>query len=127
MLFSKQRNLNPVFTADNRNDFFSGFSDKSIKEIKSLEQSLLEKNSTNFTIIGFCSCCQKKVSFIVDYQWAVEITNGKLQPNWRERIECPECHLNNRQRLMVTLIRQFSKKKPIFSIYFMEQVTPIFA
>jgi SAM-dependent methyltransferase len=47
-------------------------------------------------------------------------------PNWRERLECPNCQMNNRQRLVTTLVKQILHNQPRKSVYLMEQVTPIF-
>ena len=44
----------------------------------------------------------------------------------RERLECPLCKMNNRQRLVTTIIEQLLINAKIQNIYFMEQVTPIF-
>jgi len=47
-------------------------------------------------------------------------------PNWRERLVCIFCEMNNRQRLIGGLIKQHCESKPSQQIYFMEQVTPIY-
>ncbi len=47
-------------------------------------------------------------------------------PNWRERLECPLCRMNNRQRLIATLVKQRLDGSTKKHIYFMEQVTPIY-
>jgi SAM-dependent methyltransferase len=57
----------------------------------------------------------------------VEMEHGWL-PNWRERMVCPRCGLNNRQRMMAyaarNLVRQYRDRRT--DVYLMEQVTPIF-
>lgn len=35
---------------------------------------------------------------MVDYQWGDTGPDGSRRPNWRERLVCPKCHLNNRMR-----------------------------
>lgn len=55
-----------------------------------------------FEVHGYCVVCETDVGFLVDYQggpWAGP--EGRLTPNWRERLECPHCHLNNRMRAAV--------------------------
>lgn len=78
-----------------------------------------------FYVPGFCIACNRKSLFLVDGQFGGEVVDGALMPNWRERMECKYCHMNNRQRLIVGLILQKVVNKSL-SIYFMEQVTPIF-
>lgn len=73
-----------------------------------------------------CLCCNQEVQMVIDSKWGGSFENGKLNPNWRERIECPQCHMNNRQRLMATLVKQFLSDRKKSKVYFMEQVTPIF-
>ena len=47
-------------------------------------------------------------------------------PNWRERLVCPNCQMNNRQRLIASLIMQELSNHQRKKVYFMEQITPIF-
>ena len=49
-------------------------------------------------------------------------------PNWRERLVCPFCQLNNRQRLVATVMKQRLEKyyTRTATIYLMEQVTAFY-
>ena len=75
---------------------------------------------------GFRVPCNKKVSFLVDMQSGGQLQGNEWVPNWRERLECPLCRMNNRQRLIATLIKQELDVQHKKHVYFMEQVTPIY-
>lgn len=79
-----------------------------------------------FAVEGFCVPCNKQVQFLVDMQSGGQRHAHGWIPNWRERLECPYCRMNNRQRLIATLIKQSLANKHEQKVYFMEQVTPIF-
>ncbi len=83
-------------------------------------------DNKEFIIDGYCDPCEKDVPFIVDMKWGGREVDNKWIPNWRERLECPYCGMNNRQRLITTLIKQELVGKINQKIYLMEQVTPIF-
>lgn len=53
-----------------------------------------------FYYSGTCAICNSQQNFIMDYRYAQE-WNGQLIPNWRERMVCPNCGCNSRQRLIV--------------------------
>jgi len=79
-------------------------------------------------VAGYCRVCEREVALLVDRQCgAVEAARGWL-PNWRERMVCPRCALNNRQRVIADAARRavcgYRDRRP--DVYLMEQVTPIF-
>jgi SAM-dependent methyltransferase len=118
--------LVPIISIDSRVLFERVKSGEHVQKDILLCKDLIQKSNLNFfTVHGFCIPCKKKTEFIVDAQFGGEIKNGILSPNWRERMECKYCRMNNRQRLIAGLIIQKSKNKRL-SIYFMEQVTPIY-
>ena len=88
------------------------------------EKSLL-KDSNPFNLGGYCYPCKKRVQFLVDYQYASEI-DGVLTPNWRERLVCPSCGLNNRMRSAIHLFHKLLKPDKKSHIYLTEQRTPLF-
>lgn len=67
---------------------------------------------------GHCAVCGKDTMFIYDHQYA---SAGGV--NWRERLLCAKCGLNNRQRLAMHLLRRFGAKRGS-RIYATEQTTP---
>lgn len=81
-----------------------------------------------YQVPGYCRVCEREVEFLVDRQCgAVESARSWL-PNWRERMVCPRCALNNRQRMIAEtarrVVRGYRDRRP--DVYLMEQVTPIF-
>jgi SAM-dependent methyltransferase len=68
---------------------------------------------------GYCWVCRDVRAFTYDLRYS----DGKCV-NWRERIVCPTCRLNNRLRLSVQIFeRMVEDATP--SIYLTEQVTPL--
>ena len=95
---------------------------------RSFESSFIEAATANaFEVPGICLCCDLETRFLVDLEWGGRKVGSQLHPNWRERMVCPSCQMNNRQRLMATLLKQSLLGKAQKSIYLMEQVTPIFS
>jgi SAM-dependent methyltransferase len=72
---------------------------------------------------AFCQACGTAQGLLADRQHAYQ---GRV--NFRERLECPGCRLNTRQRFMAHLVRtalaESSSAAP--EIYLHEQVTPFF-
>ncbi len=94
-----------------------------------LHLATLHRDHEQYTIPGICPIDHQPVDFEIDRQWgAQQTTEGVWIPNWRERLECPLCHLNNRQRAMASLVldeiesRSFTRRDPP-AVYMMEQVT----
>lgn len=117
--------LTPVLSVSNQHDFTNAFSDiEFLKSISSEKTKTLPKPVSK--IKGFCVSCERNVNFLVDMTSGGEKIKDRWLPNWRERLECPICKMNNRQRLMTALIKPLMINPNIKNIYFMEQVTPIF-
>lgn len=91
----------------------------------SFESSLIPNACTNFTHHGYCYVCGLNVNFLVDFQYSYNI-DGVLVPNWRERLVCPICGLNNRMRAVVHIFNQECHPKEMSRIYITEQTTPLF-
>ena len=119
--------LKPIASVKTRKEFEQFLKSDSIKKISAIEKNLLESaKSEVFAVDGFCVPCDKKVSFLVDMQSGGQRHKNGWTPNWRERLECPLCRMNNRQRLVATLVHQVLSDKKGQHVYFMEQVTPIY-
>jgi SAM-dependent methyltransferase len=73
-----------------------------------------------FYYYGECDVCNSPQPFIVDYQFAEEM-NGKKAPNWRERLVCPNCGCNSRERFMIR--RLFEEYRPGMQVLLYEQVS----
>jgi GT2 family glycosyltransferase/glycosyltransferase involved in cell wall biosynthesis len=77
---------------------------------------------------GYSEPARAYVNFEVDMLFGGARKNGRWVPNIRERLSCPLTNLNNRQRLVATVLRQTVEASPEqhSRIYMMEQITPIF-
>ncbi|MBS9476064.1 class I SAM-dependent methyltransferase [Ancylobacter radicis] len=95
-----------------------------------LERELLRQHArdSEWTLEGYSRPARQTVAFAVDQLWGGREENGVLLPNLRERLVCPVTQLNNRQRLMASLIEEAVEQgRAPKTLYFMEEVTPIFA
>jgi len=72
---------------------------------------LLNYSSSNlpYTFVeGFCSFCQAPSNFLLDEVSGNGLrTDSDFSPNWRERLICSRCNLNNRQRLIYSILEAF--------------------
>lgn len=78
-----------------------------------------------FRVPGYCYVCQEHTEFLVDFNHCGH-RHGRPVPNWRERLVCPTCGLNNRLRASVHLFEQACGVKPGDAIYITEQVSPLY-
>lgn len=88
-------------------------------------ESRLVPGQEPFRVPGYCYVCQTKSDFLVDFSHCSH-RNGRPVPNWRERMVCPTCGLNNRLRASVHLFEQACGVQKDDSIYITEQVSPLF-
>ena len=91
----------------------------------SFEKGLIPDNCTEFTFNGYCYICRTYVDFFVDFEYAYKL-DGVLTPNWRERLVCLACHLNNRMRAAVHIFNRVCQPKHRSSIYITEQTTALY-
>ena len=75
---------------------------------------------------GRCAVCDAETDFLVDYQHGFVDAAGQRHRNWRERLECQRCRLNNRMRAVVQLMLGNLRAGSRGSVYLTEQVTPLF-
>jgi O-antigen biosynthesis protein len=90
-------------------------------------ETRLAGDERGFVTRGFCYVCKKEMDFHSDYLFALVNEEGKKIPNWRERIICPSCGLNNRTRAAIQVFEQVCKPQVSDAIYITEQTTPLFA
>jgi len=95
------------------------------KERQEFEQGLIPNDTDNFFYKGYCIVCEDIVPFHVDF-WNAYNIDGKKIPNWRERLVCPSCGLNNRMRLTYHLIQELFPDFSTSSVYTTEQTTSLF-
>jgi SAM-dependent methyltransferase len=93
------------------------------EEIAAFEGSLVP-NTEWFSLSGYCEVCARDVQFTADYAHCFIAADGKRSPNWREKLDCPHCGLNNRMRAAVGFIQHSAKQTD--SLYLTEQITPMF-
>lgn len=124
---AKLLRIDPVFVAADRQEF-----DAASTRLQSLGLAQrcaeLERMhpSGAFELHRFCLCCNETLPMLVDYQYGRNEPDGRRTLNWRERLVCRGCGMNNRQRLVAKLVRQAALGYERPGIYLMEQVTPIF-
>jgi SAM-dependent methyltransferase len=71
-----------------------------------------------WTSLGYCQPCGRTVELLSDW-----LVSDGTTINFRERLVCPRCGLNNRQRFVAHAAPQWGR--PPFYLY--EQVTPFYA
>lgn len=89
-------------------------------------EAALIGSPTGFTTAGYCYVCGKPVNFFSDFSYALQDSTGKPAPNWRERMVCPSCGLNNRMRAAIHLFEQICRPGMGDAIYLTEQKTPLY-
>lgn len=90
----------------------------------SFEKKITEEfiNKKKWYLNGFCDACERDTKFLGDWNYSNGVT-----PNFRERLICQFCGLNNRQRFMVRLLTQLvNEGKSTKDIYLYEQVTDFY-
>ena len=65
-------------------------------------------------VAGYCLACDAPATFLVD--WDASVAGA---PNWRERLQCLTCGLNNRQRFVAHLVNESAAR----DVYLYEQIT----
>jgi SAM-dependent methyltransferase/predicted O-methyltransferase YrrM len=94
-------------------------------EAQALDKSLAaEHPEGTFHVPGFCWVDSLPVAFEVDYLYALE-EDGKPAINWRERMVCPICRLNNRQRAALHVAFEALGVRTDSRVYITEQVTSL--
>ena len=79
-----------------------------------------------FQVGGFCQVCRVAVDFHVDLQFGYQGQNGRMTPNWRERLTCQYCGLNNRMRASLHIFDEICNPDKKSAIYITEQTTPVY-
>lgn len=88
------------------------------------EESLVREGE--FVVPGHCHPCGRPVDFAVDHSYGHE-RDGRPVPNWRERLVCPRCGLNNRMRAAIHLAETTLAVGRGERIYLTEAGTPLHA
>jgi len=91
-------------------------------EMAEFEAGLL--GAETFSVPGHCAVCDRDTAFLVDHQYCFVEPGGRRVPNWRERLTCPGCDLNNRMRAAVGFL--LAASRPGDAVYVTGSVTPLF-
>jgi SAM-dependent methyltransferase len=91
------------------------------------ELELSPSRPGTFHTCGYCHVCAGPVRFMSDllYSDGREV-EGKRIPNWRERLICEGCGLNNRVRAAIHYFEEVLRPSSQAHIYLTEQSTPLY-
>jgi hypothetical protein len=84
-----------------------------------LYSKIIESDDQICKIEGHCDVCNTRVNFTLDMLYG-----DGIKPNYRERMVCPICGLNNRQRFILNRTLTYLNKKS--NVYIYEQITPFY-
>jgi SAM-dependent methyltransferase len=106
--------------------------DPDVREYWQFETAIMSRRlkAKSFLLDGYCKVCDKPTTFLVDRLFGAQETSQSWTPNWRERLVCTHCQLNNRQRAILHVIKDTIATRAnehAISLYAMEQITPLFA
>lgn len=89
------------------------------------ERRLVPAAGSDFSVPGFCWIDRAPQDFAADFLYG-GVEEGARLPNWRERLTCPACGFNNRQRAAVHAFETELSPGPKAAIYLTEQVSPVY-
>lgn len=89
------------------------------------ESELVPHAGDTFTVPGYCWLDHGEVDFAVDFLWGGNPADRL--PNWRERVMCPKCGFNNRQRGAIHAFEQLLRPRSNARIYITEQASPVYS
>lgn len=111
----------------NRADYkaFVGRHARLLTRIAAYEQAVSQQGET-FYVPAWCSVCGKQSQLLVDYACSWVDPEGQRQRNWRERLQCVGCGLNNRMRAVFHLILGNLAVSDASRVFITEQTTPLY-
>lgn len=107
-------------------DYLKHFSASEQRRRKKIETAC-QGESESITTRGFCFVCDAEVDYHTDFSFAFQQSDGSMVPNWRERMVCPQCRLNNRMRASIHLFHLLCAPTSESCFYLTEQTTPLFS
>ncbi|WP_445148506.1 methyltransferase domain-containing protein [Baekduia sp. Peel2402] len=72
--------------------------------------SVVHRDDEQWLVPGYCATCSTHQLFRCDW-----VSTWGGTPNFRERLHCPRCHLNSRQRLVTQLVKAMGQ--PPYYVY----------
>lgn len=121
--------LNPIARVRDRRSFDQVIASDAVAEVRDAESQITRSyQGGRHAFAGLCGACERYVDLQVDMLFGgCRDRDGRFVPNWRERLVCPNCRLNNRQRLVATLlVKRLGFSVGAKRVYVMERVTPFF-
>jgi SAM-dependent methyltransferase len=120
LLANRDLEINAIRSSSELAAIRAGIGDRLAVE-RLLSETAAERES--WTLPGVCQVCERAVAFEGDWRHS---GGGKV--NFRERLVCPNCGLNNRKRFMAYAVRTAESGRPEDApTYLFEAVTPFFA
>jgi SAM-dependent methyltransferase len=118
---------------DQRPDFLDYLENSPVRGERLRREAALSEplhRQDRFELDGRCAACDRPRRFLVDRRYGAHRTVDGWIPNWRERLVCRSCGLNNRQRAMAHALQEaVAARAPAPQppkLYAMEQVSPLF-
>lgn len=109
---------------------YTGYAHSMRKEYdrrKNVELALIPENAERFVVPGYCVACAQQFPLHVDFAYCFTNPDGTCLPNWRERLVCPGCGLNNRMRASIHFFQDHLNPAQDCSLFLTEQTTPLFS
>jgi LmbE family N-acetylglucosaminyl deacetylase/glycosyltransferase involved in cell wall biosynthesis len=101
-------------------------SEQELKRREAIEKAYVSRNADSIETRGFCFVCDREMVFSTDLSYGFPAPDGGMAPNWRERVVCPSCRLNNRMRGAIHLFHLLCHPMPQSRLYLTEQTTHLF-
>lgn len=97
---------------DSFQDYEFWIHNEKLSERRKLEQQFVQNlnnsNESFLLIPGYCAYCQNSAHFLLDsVSGNYDVDQNLLEPNWRERLICTRCNLNNRNRFLWIFLNNF--------------------
>jgi hypothetical protein len=90
-------------------------------------EDALAAREENFFVPGRCGVCARQTRFWVDRSYGFPAPAARWpRPNWRERMVCEHCQLNNRMRAAIHYLLASEQPQRNDAVYLTEKVTPLF-
>ena len=121
--------LQPIARVRDKGGFKRAMAADAVVEVREAEARITRAYQGGpLAVAGLCGACEQYVDLEVDMLFGgCRDREGRFVPNWRERLVCPCCRMNNRQRLVATLLgKRLGFSVAAKRVYAMERVTPMF-
>lgn len=91
-------------------------------------KNLNNSNEAFLLIAGYCAYCQKAAHFLIDsVSGKLDLDQKLVEPNWRERLICIRCNLNNRNRFLWIFLNNFPSDSKTWFVDYGSSMLPTLA